>query len=490
MKPNSTRRGIVEGRLIGLCLLLIVVGVMLIARMPQRVVAMDEQRQQDVAFSDFSELFAEIHAAIKERHVEEVSSRDIFEGAINGMFQALDPHSAWLPPEDQELMSVDTEGEYTGVGLHITLDRDKILTAISPVGGSPAARAGVMPWDRIVAINGESTKDITLLEAVHKLTGPAGTKVTIKVWREGETKPLEFTIVRKTIKLESVFSRMLDGKIGYLRISKFQDDTAKSLRDHIEALEKEGIDGVVVDLRNNAGGLLDRAVEICDFFLPEKQLIVSIKGRSKSNNRAFYSVDEPICEVPMVVLVNRGSASASEIFAGAMQDTGRGVIMGPKGSTTYGKGSVQTLSTLGHSLDYDDNEDMQSSGLRLTTAYYYTPSGRSIPKEGIEPDVGVELPKGNEIEVLKHGLLGDPDRIEPKQKNGNGDEATTSTQEEINEPEEEPGDDQPLDDEGSLEEQLNKRNQEDEAESFHDVLLDEAVNYLKAFIIFESRKAA
>lgn len=383
----------------------------LLWKMPATISAMDKQKKWEGEVYEFAQLFTEIYADVQERYVDEIDSQELFEAAIKGMFSALDPHSQWLPPDSLSQLNKETEGQFSGVGLHITLDKNGILTAITPIPGSPAARAGLQPWDRIIEIEGESTEGITLIEAVKKLTGTHGSSVTVKVIREGEKEPLEFTMKRDKIKLESVFFDVIeDGEIGYIRLVRFAESTGADVKKALKSFRKAKVKGVVVDLRYNTGGLLDKAIEISDFFLDPKLLIVSTKGRNPENNKSHYALDDPLCDVPMIVLVNRGSASASEIFAGAMQDHNRGFIIGPEGQTTFGKGSVQTISTLRHSLSRDENGGRSTSGLRLTTARYYTPSGVSIHNKGIVPDFRVpSLTREEERDLLRHGLLGDPD---------------------------------------------------------------------------------
>ncbi len=516
LTPSVPILGRLERRILFLCTVLILCGGALILRMPQHIAAMEEQRQYETEFYEFAEVFSEIYATIRERYYDEMDSSQLFEGAINGMFWTLDGHSSYLPPIDQEMLTKDTEGEYSGVGLHITRDKDKVLTVMSPISGSPAARVGVQPWDRIVEIDGESTKGITLIEAVKKLTGPTGAKVDIKVWREGEPRLLEFAIKREVIHVQSAFSKIVDDDIGYLRIDKFQDDTNTEVKKSLKEFNRENVKGVIVDLRFNAGGLLDRAVDICDFFLDKGALIVSTKGREGADDeRRYLAEHEKLCKQWLVVLVNFGSASASEIFAGAMQDLRRGIIIGPKGTNTYGKGSVQTISSLKHSLDRDENGDLKPAGMRLTTALYYTPSGISIHDTGIKPDIGVALPPGHERDLMMRGLLGMPSQIEPdaKDKNGDGvqDDLDADAEDDQTAPEaddaegddkEESGDD----DQGASGEDQNpddltqmlKRRSEDggneeadnEDEEFSDILLDEAIKYLNAILFFNQQKAA
>ena len=367
------------------------------------------------------------------------------------------------------------------------LDSQRRLTVIMPIVGGPSFRAGIEPWDRIIQIDGETTKNITLLEAVQRLKGPEGTEVSVKVLRPGQTERLDFIIRRETIKVDSVFHKMLKDDVGYLRISKFQEDTSEMVRDALLDFNDKGAQGVIVDLRRNAGGLLVRANEVCDMFLDEGKTIVTIKGRHARDNREYYSLERPLCSQPLVVLVDQMSASASEIFAGAMQDNHRGLIIGPKGTTTFGKGSVQTISELEHSLDRDENGDYRPSGLRLTTARYYTPSGRSIHRNeegegGITPDIGVEISAEQQTEIYRRGLLGEPTVVEPE----HGDNGTTGT---TTGPES--GGDA-LDDISPemMEEIAIEQNRSDRDGPFRDLLLEEAAKYLRAIMLVDQRRAA
>jgi len=401
--------GVTQRRVAVLCVVMALAFLGLFSRLPAHLAAMEKQRLWEGEFAQFAKLFAEIEANIEERYVDEVDPRQLFEGAIRGMFATLDPHSQWLPPDSLSQLEKETEGEFSGVGLQITL-RDNVLTVITPILGSPAARAGIQPWDRIVEIDGESTEGITLVEAVKKLMGPSGSKVVVKIFREGAPELIEVTLVRDTIKIESVFYRALDGQIGYLRIARWAESTTSDVDKALEEFEKSGLKGLVVDLRYNTGGLLEKVIEICDLFLPKDQVIVSTKGRVKENEREYRAQREAVTDLPMVVLVNRGSASASEIFAGAMQDTGRAVICGPEGENTFGKGSVQTITTLRNSMDRDaETGELLPSGLRLTTAKYFTPAGRSIHLTGIEPDLKVPLSNEHKALLIRRGLYGDPD---------------------------------------------------------------------------------
>lgn len=365
------------------------------------------KKADDDQFWEFTAMFSEIYNEIQNKYVEEVEPKKLFEGALQGMFLTLDPHSQYMDPDNYNQLEKDTEGSFSGVGLHITI-RDGVLTVIAPIPGSPAARAGVRPWDRIIEIDGKKTEGITILDAVKKLTGPEGTTVTIKVYREGESDFLTFTLVRKNIKIESVYYKMLDDKIGYVRVAKFSDATSRDLRKAIEFFKEKNAKGMILDLRFNAGGLLKEAIEVSNLFLPKGKVIVSTKGRMKNQNQEFRAENDPVTDLPVIVLVNKASASASEIVAGALKDHKRAVVVGVKGSRTYGKGSVQTIEEISHSFEKDENGNYRPAAIRLTTAKYYTPSGVSIDKIGVTPDIAVELPKGHEADVLRHGMLGDP----------------------------------------------------------------------------------
>ncbi len=325
-------------------------------------------------------LFTEVLDIIEKNYVDEVKSRSLIEGAINGMLKSLDPHSVYLTPEMYKELEVDTRGKFGGVGIEITILKD-VLTVVSPIEDTPAFLAGIKAGDQIVRIDGQSTKDITIMEAVKKLRGPRGTKVTVSIMRENLTVPLEITLARAEIRVKSIRTRIYDQNYGYIRIVSFQERTASDLRKAIQDLETRAkpLKGLIVDLRNNPGGLLPQAIEVSDIFL-KSGIIVSIKGRAKGmDSRALAKDqgDEPVC--PVVVLVNEGSASASEIVAGALQSHKKAVLIG---SPTFGKGSVQTIIPLD-----------EGNALKLTTAKYYTPDGRSIQSEGIKPDVAVKLVK-------------------------------------------------------------------------------------------------
>ncbi len=324
-------------------------------------------------------IFTKAFALIEDNYVEKVDPQKLIYGAIKGMLKALDPHSSFLTPDLYREMEVETKGSFGGIGIEITI-KDGVLTIVSPIEGTPGYKAGLKPGDKIIKINGVSTRGITLTEAVKKLRGPKGTKVTITIYREGVEKPFDVTIVRDIIEIKSVKAKLLKD-IGYIRIRQFQETTDKELEDVLKKWQGK-IKALILDLRNNPGGLLDQAVKVSDLFL-DKGIIVSIKGRKEKTGHVFKATKEVYLKgVPMVVLVNAGSASASEIVASALQDHKRAILVGTR---TFGKGSVQTIFPM------DDG-----SAIRLTTAKYYSPSGKEIQGKGVNPDVVVE-----EVEVKK-----------------------------------------------------------------------------------------
>ena len=323
------------------------------------------------------ETFTNILAIVRKNYVDEVQTKDLINGAINGMLNGMDPHSAYLTPELYKELQMDTQGRFGGLGIEITV-RNGVLTVVSPIEDTPAFRAGIKSGDQILKIEGEFTKDMSLMQAVKKMRGPKGTKLNLSVKREGVTDLLDFSIVRDTIRVQSVRSRLLEEGYVYVRLAQFQERSDRDLQRALEKLasEKAGIRGLVLDLRNNPGGLLTQAVRVADLFL-ESGMIVYTEGRLENQKQKYFARKEGSwTDFPIVVLVNGGSASASEIVAGALQDHKRAVILGTK---TFGKGSVQTI------LPLDDN-----SALRLTTARYYTPKGRSIQATGIVPNIVME----------------------------------------------------------------------------------------------------
>jgi len=330
------------------------------------------------------EAFSNVLNLVQENYVEEVDSQKAIEGAIKGMLNTLDPHSSYMKPDDFKELQVETQGSFTGIGIEITM-KDNILTVVSPIEGTPAFAKGLKAGDKIVKIGEEQTQDMSLMEAVKRLRGPKGSEVTISIHRKGWSDIKEITLVRDIIPIHSVKSKLLEPGYPYIRIINFQAQTTADFKKAFADLEKQGkIKGLIVDLRNNPGGLLDQSVKIADIFIDEG-VIVSTKGRIKEQNSVFYAHDNnPKYTFPLVVLVNEGSASASEIVAGALQDHKKAVIIGAQ---TFGKGSVQTIIPMD-----------SGAGLRLTTARYYTPSGRSIQATGITPDIIVPSPTSLSVE--------------------------------------------------------------------------------------------
>ncbi len=382
-------------------------------------------------YEDLS-LFSSVLRLVRENYVEPVDERKLIRGAVRGMLQELDPHSSYLDPDAHKEMQIDTRGEFHGLGIEISKRRDGFIEVVSPIDGTPAWRAGIRAQDQIVAIcpteppeewDGpcHTTKGMDLHEAVSLMRGRKGTKITIRILREGFERPEPYTIVRDVVKVVSVEGRVLEPGYAYVRIRSFQERTADDLRRVLRRLHEETdapFAGLVLDMRDNPGGLLDQAVKVADTWLGDG-LVVYTKGRVESQQQEFRARPEDDGEYPMVVLVNAGSASASEIVAGALQDQHRALLLG---LPTFGKGSVQTVYPL---------EDR--SGLRLTTALYYTPSGRSIQEVGIEPDIVVEPAVNGEGRVPRRlrerDLEGhftqeeaDPD-AEPEQTPDRGEEA-------------------------------------------------------------------
>jgi len=319
--------------------------------------------------------FSEVLNQVQKHYVDETKPKDLIQGAIRGMLSTLDPHSAYMTPEMYKEMQVETRGEFGGVGIQIGV-KDNRLAVIAPIEGTPAHRAGIKAGDFITKVNDDTTKDLTLMDAVQKMRGPKGSKVNLTIQRDGTSDPLVFTLVRDTIKIESVKSKVIDN-LGYVRLTQFQEATGRDLAKAIKQFKEQKVQGTILDLRNNPGGLLTAAVDVSEQFLPSGKLVVYTKSREGKKDEWFAKAKDQLEDLPVIVLVNEGSASASEIVAGALQDYGRGLVVG---TTSFGKGSVQTILALG-----------DGSGLRLTTAKYYTPKGRSIQSTGITPDIVVKL---------------------------------------------------------------------------------------------------
>ena len=374
---------------VGLVLLGVIAGVLLslnysaIAQKASSPLPVEELRE-----------FAEVFGAIKNNYVEPVSDKTLITGAINGMLSDLDPHSAYLDRADYRELQVGTQGEFGGLGIEVGME-DGFVKVISPIEGTPAFKAGIKPGDLIIRLDDTPVKGMSLNDAVKRMRGKPDTTIKLTVLRKGESKPLEFTLKRAVIKVQSIRSKMVQPGYGYLRVVQFQERSGEDLAQHIKTLYKNGpLKGLVLDLRNDPGGLLNGAVGIAAAFLPPESVIVTTDGRTADAKRKYVanpddylrgsSVDylkglpAAIKTVPMVVLVNGGTASASEIVSGALQDHKRALIMGTQ---TFGKGSVQTIIPLGN-----------NTAIKLTTARYYTPNGRSIQLKGITPDIVVEEP--------------------------------------------------------------------------------------------------
>lgn len=323
------------------------------------------------------ELYSYALTTIQADYVDEKTPQELIYGSLRGMLSSLDPHSQFLDPDEYKELKTETQGKFGGLGIEISI-RDGLLTIITPLEDTPAWRAGIKAGDHIVKIDGELTRDMTLDDAVKKMRGKPGTEVKITVLREGEFKLIDFTIVREIIQIQDVKNtQILQDHIGYIRLAEFREDSATAFRKALEDLTQQGADSLILDLRNNPGGLLNVAINTTEEFLPDGKIIVSTKGRRLAQNTITRSANKThLISWPMVVLLNEGSASGSEILAGALQDNKRAIILGTK---SFGKGSVQSVIPL-----------PDGSGLRLTTSKYFTPSGRSIHGIGIEPDIVIE----------------------------------------------------------------------------------------------------
>ena len=367
---------------------------------------------------DELKLFTDVLAIVQRDYVQEVDPKKLVEGAIKGLLSSLDPHSGYLDPEFYKVLQVQTTGEFGGLGIEITI-RDGVLVVVSPMAGSPADKAGVKAGDLIIKIDGKFTRDLSLVDAVRKLRGPKGSQVVIAVQRQGAKGLLEFTLTRDNISVESVEARALGEGTAYLRVSQFMEKTTDTAKKDLHDLARQApgseLKGLILDLRNNPGGLLNQAVSFSDLFLREG-VIVYTDGRVESQKQKFYAHDkgtEP--DYPVVVLVNGGSASASEIVAAALKDHGRAVVVGTQ---TFGKGSVQTVLPL-----------KNGGALTLTTALYYTKSGESIQLTGVKPDIVVDAPQPDQAESQAKPL--DAPRIREEDfpgaitnPNGNGKEGS------------------------------------------------------------------
>ncbi|HEY9201846.1 MAG TPA: S41 family peptidase [Gammaproteobacteria bacterium] len=341
---------------------------------------LDEEISEQSAGLPLAELrnFSDIFARIKSDYVEEVSDEALLEHAIRGMLSGLDPHSTYMNKDEYNELKIGTSGEFGGLGIQVGMENG-FVKVISPIDDTPAYHAGIQAGDLIIRLDNKPVKDISLNDAVKIMRGKPGTKIALSIMREGEDKPLEFVIERAIIKVESVKTHLLEPGFAYIRLSTFQAKTAVQLREAISKLVKENgglLDGMILDLRNNPGGVLNAAADVADLFIRKGKLVYT-KGRKENSYFEFNAnSDDVMNDKPIVVLINAGSASASEIVAGALQDHKRAVIMGEK---SFGKGSVQTIQEL-----------RNGAAVKFTTARYYTPNGRSIQAEGIEPDIALK----------------------------------------------------------------------------------------------------
>jgi len=322
------------------------------------------------------EKFSKVLQFVESNYVDPVSSEKLIEGAIRGMLQVLDPHSSYLNPEVYREMKVETSGKFGGLGIEVTL-KDGYIMVVTPIDETPAYRAGILSGDQIVSIDGKNTKNMTLPEAISVMRGKPGSTINISIMRKGNAKPIDFTLARESIRMQSVRALRLDGDVGYFRISSFMERTVDELtRAYKKMNEPKQLSAMLLDLRGNPGGLLDQAVKVSNFFLEEGPVVYTMGRDKKKRDIEYANKARVVTKLPVVVLVDGSSASASEIVAGALQDYGRAIVAG---QPTFGKGSVQTLIPL-----TDD------SGLKLTISKYYTPAGRSIQAKGINPDVLIE----------------------------------------------------------------------------------------------------
>ena len=330
------------------------------------------------------DIFSEVLEKIETEYVDEVNQSDVMDSAINGVLQSLDPYSAYMSPEIFKESQVETSGEFGGLGIEVSMEAG-VVKVIAPIDDTPAAKAGIKAGDYIVQINGEQVQGKSLMEAVNLMRGPVGSDIEITVRRKGLKRAKIFKITREIIEIKSVVSKLIDGKVGYLRLRAFNQNSDEQLKKEIYKYKKNNLKGYILDLRNNSGGLLTQAVKISDFFLDDGE-IVSTKGRKQRENRKFFAKKgDQISGKPLVVLINNGSASAAEIVAGALQDQKRAVLLG---ETTYGKGSVQSIIPL-----------KNRGAIRLTISKYYLPSGKSISNVGVTPDIKIEEENNEEFSI-------------------------------------------------------------------------------------------
>lgn len=370
-------------------------------------------------------MMVDIMEIIDAKYVDEKKPNDLALGAIKGVVRALDPYSQFMDEKDYKEMKTETQGSYGGIGLRITT-QDEELTVLTPIPDTPAYFSGILPEDKIIKIDDKSTADISMDEAVKLMRGNPGTKVVLTIYRPATKEELVFTIKRKKIKIETVKKKMLENNIGYIRLSEFNAQSASDIEKMLKELTKDGMTSFILDLRNNPGGLLDSAVDICSLFIKENSIVVSTRGRDKMIEQNYYTQKAPLFpDLPMVILINRGSASASEIVTGTMQDYKRATVVG---SNSFGKGSVQTIIPLSG-----------GNALRLTIAKYYLPSGRNITHSdnkkdktnGITPDVYVEVSPETEVKLYMQSESDKlPKKNKDKEKNKDKSEDTKSAEEE------------------------------------------------------------
>ena len=403
-----------------LILLLALVALVISMGMAGRIMAQANDENK-IPVADIQK-FATVIAQIKEYYIDPVSDKTLFNNAIRGMLSNLDPHSAYLDADDLRDLQTVTTGEFGGIGIEV-MPENGFIKVVSPLDDTPASKAGIKPGDLIVRIDSKLVKDMTVEEAINMIRGPKGSKLTLTILRKGESKPIILILTREDVKVQSVKTKMLENGYGDIRLAVFQASTNADLKKAVAKMETDSgghLKGLVIDLRNDPGGLLDSAVEVVNDFLDSNKLtkynklIVYTKGRIPGQDIQFKAHGDDIAQgIPMVVLINGGSASASEIVAGALQDYKRAIIMGTK---SFGKGSVQTVIPID-----------KTSAIKLTTALYYTPSGRSIQAKGIRPDVIVselKIPKANPDEP---SIPLEEADLENHLKNGNKSEATTTS---------------------------------------------------------------
>jgi carboxyl-terminal processing protease len=352
------------------------------------IVGFASQGKQSEDEYKYLRIFTDALRIIKENYVEQVSMKDLIYGALNGMTKSLDPFSSFFTPKQYESFKQETEGEFGGVGIEIGMEKGRPVV-ISPIEGTPAFRAGIKPGDVILEINGEDTSNMSLIDVVQRIRGKVGTKVQLTIYRKGMEKPIKIELERALIKIESVRWTTL-GDVGYIKLSQFNENVSVQVERAIKELTSQKVKGIILDLRNDPGGLLSEAVKVADLFLPEGKLVVYTRSRNGETQKYFARRKPAVPDdLPVIVLINKGSASASEIVAGALQDYKRAVILGEK---SFGKASVQNIIPL---------ED--GSALKLTVAYYYTPLGRLIHNKGIVPDVQVAMDEKQE-EALQEAI--------------------------------------------------------------------------------------